>query len=153
MKLGNQIIAGAFLVLGLFYVVQAPQYQLSTVDAGAGPGLLPLLTGAALALSSISLFGLAQKNEPAALDDGIVPERLGMIRLGGVIVALIAVVVLMPKLGFRLTMFAFLAFTIRLLGRFNPFLIIAVALGGSVGLFWLFNDRLLVILPRGPNGF
>ena len=57
------------------------------------------------------------------------------------------------QLGYRITMFLFLAFTIRLLGRFNPILIAAVALAGSVGLFWLFNDRLMVILPRGPNGF
>lgn len=153
MRLGNQIIAGVFLLLGLMFVQQAPQYRLFTPDTGAGPGLTPLLTGAAMALTAVVLMVVAQRTEAPALEPGIIPERDGMIRLAGVLAALVAVVALMGTLGYRITMFLFLAFTIRLLGRFNPLLIMAIALAGSVGLYWLFNDRLMVVLPRGPDWF
>jgi putative tricarboxylic transport membrane protein len=152
LRLGNQIIAILFILLGLFFLTQSPQYQLFTLDAGAGPGLLPMLTGGAIVLAAIGLLVVSQSTEPVALEPDLVPHGWGLVRLLGIIAALAMVVVLMSDLGYRITMFLFLVATIRLLGRFNPLLILAVALAGSFGLYWVFNDKLLVILPVGPFG-
>jgi hypothetical protein len=111
-----------------------------------------MLTGAAIVAGAVALFFVSRSTEQEALEVDLVPRGRGLIRLLGVVGALLGVVLLMGDLGYRITMFVFLASTIRLLGRFNPLLIIAIASAGSFGLYWLFNDKLLVILPVGPFG-
>ncbi len=59
----------------------------------------------------------------------------------------------LERLGYRLTTMILLVFFLGLLERRHPLAVAAVALGLSLGSFYLFSDLLRVPLPRGPLGF
>ena len=60
---------------------------------------------------------------------------------------------LMERLGYRLTVLLLLAFILGVVERKRPTLVAAMALGLSLGTFFLFGSLLKVPLPRGPLGF
>ncbi len=134
-------------------VSQAPGYGLMTPDAGAGPGMLPLLTGLGLVASAIIIILVSSASEPLELPPDVVPDRAGMLRLIGVVGAFALVILVIEQIGYRLTMFLFLVSTMVMLGRRDWPIILGVALVGSLGVYWVFTDKLLVLLPRGILGF
>lgn len=152
MRRGIRAIAAAFLLLGLYVASQGPRYGLLTASAGAGPGMLPLLAGLGMVAASIAIF-INSSGEPADMAPEAIPERSGMVRMAAVVLALIAVILVMERLGYIITMFVFLTSTMWLLGRRDLLLVVTVALGGSLGVYWIFTQKLSVALPRGIFGF
>jgi putative tricarboxylic transport membrane protein len=59
----------------------------------------------------------------------------------------------LERLGYRLTTAILVVFFLGVLERKHPLVTVAVALGLSLGSFYLFSDLLRVPLPRGPWGF
>jgi putative tricarboxylic transport membrane protein len=153
LRQGTRIVAGAFRLLGLFMVSQAPGYRLMSSNAGAGPGLLPMLAGLGIIASSLSIIFVSSKDEPIALAPDIIPDRDGALRVAGVLFAYAAVIVFIQSLGYCLTIFAFLMATMWILGRRDLPLMLAVSLLFSFGVYWVFTKQLMVILPQGMLGF
>jgi len=58
----------------------------------------------------------------------------------------------LERLGYRLTVIVLLAFLLGVMERKRPAVVVAVALGLSLGSFFLFSNLLKVPLPRGPWG-
>lgn len=153
MRLANQLVAAIFLAVGLGMMQQANEYGLFIPNAGAGPGLLPMLTGGAIAVLAIVVVVNSVRTESKELPGDFIPEHTGRVQLVAIIGAMFAVVVLLEPLGFRLTMFLFFLSLIPLLGGRKWPLTVAVALIGSIGVFWFFQDMLAVPLPLGAFGF
>jgi putative tricarboxylic transport membrane protein len=153
MRRGTRAIAVAFLLLGVYVASQGPRYGLMSASAGAGPGMLPLLAGLGMMAASIAIIFFSSSSEPVDLAPGTIPERSGIVRMAAVVLGLIAVVLVMERLGYIITMFVFLISTMWLLGRRDPLLVVTVALGGSLGVYWIFTQKLSVALPRGVFGF
>ena len=151
MRRGTRVIAAAFLLLGLYVASQGPRYGLVSASAGAGPGMLPLLAGLGMLAASIAIL-VGSSGERADLLPETIPERSGMVRMAAVVLGLIAVILVMERLGYIITMFVFLISTMRLLGRRDLLLVVTVALGGSLGVYWIFTQKLSVALPRGIFG-
>jgi TctA family transporter len=59
----------------------------------------------------------------------------------------------LERIGYRLTMFAMLVFFLGVLERRRPVPVALVALGFSLGSFYVVGDLLHVQLPRSPWGF
>jgi len=114
--------------------------------------MLPLLAGLGMVAASIAIF-INSSGEPADMAPEAIPERSGMVRMAAVVLALIAVILVMERLGYIITMFVFLTSTMWLLGRRDLLLVVTVALGGSLGVYWIFTQKLSVALPRGIFGF
>ena len=151
MRRGTRVIAAAFLLLGLYVASQGPRYGLMSASAGAGPGMLPLLAGLGMLAASIGIL-VSSSGERVDLLPEKIPERSGMVRMAAVVLGLIAVILVMERLGYIITMFVFLISTMWLLGRRDLLLVVTVALGGSLGVYWIFTQKLSVALPRGIFG-
>jgi hypothetical protein len=59
----------------------------------------------------------------------------------------------LERLGYRLTTALLVVFFLGVMERRRPLVAVAVALGLSLGSFYLFSDLLRVPLPRGPWDF
>ena len=151
MRRGTRVIAAAFLLLGLYVASQGPRYGLVSASAGAGPGMLPLLAGLGMLAASIAIL-VSSSGERVDLLPEKIPERSGMVRMAAVVLSLVAVILVMERLGYIITMFVFLISTMWLLGRRDLLLVVTVALGGSLGVYWIFTQKLSVALPRGIFG-
>ena len=81
------------------------------------------------------------------------PDRSGVLRVVAVAAALALTAALLEPLGFRLTMFAALAFLLIALGGQGVIVTVLVASAGSFGAFLLFDRWLRVTLPVGIFGF
>jgi putative tricarboxylic transport membrane protein len=149
---GTRVIAAAFLLLGLYMASQGPRYGLLSASAGAGPGMLPLLAGLGMMAASITIIFISSSGEPVDLAPESIPERSGIVRMAAVVLGLVAVILVLERLGYIITMFVFLVSTMWLLGRRDLLLVVAVALAGSLGVYWIFTEKLSVALPRGIFG-
>ncbi len=69
-----------------------------------------------------------------------------------ILVSLCGCVALLDILGFRLAIFLFLLFLPQLLGANNWWGSLIFAVCGSVGVFYVFNSWLNVLLPVGAFG-
>ncbi len=145
-------MAGLFLLLGLYMISQAPGYGLMTPNAGAGPGMLPMLAGIGIVISALTIIFVSSREEPVELLPGTIPGREGMLRVLGILLSYAAVIIFMPTLGYSVTIFCFLVVTMWILGGRDLPLMVAVSLAFSFGVFYVFTELLKVVLPRGILG-
>jgi hypothetical protein len=85
------------------------------------------------------------------LPAGFFPDRAGVVRIACLLGALVAVMLLLDRLGYALTMFLFCGFLLRVLGKQPWWLTAVLTLLGSFGTAFLFR-QLQVLLPRGILG-
>ncbi len=152
MKRPYQITAIVLLLLSAFFVHEALQMKIY-VPLGPGPGFLPLWLGITLAALAMGILYGATFMSVEPMPSGFFPTRAGYHRLAGIMAALIMVVVLMDRIGFRLVMFLFYVFLVFVLGRQKLIVTVLVALVGSFGVYHVFVDWLNVQLPMGMFGF
>lgn len=109
---------------------------------------MPMLLAIALAAMAI-LVALGGGGSPplASLEWGEKKHALAILA-GCAFVALA-----MEPLGYRLTVVILLVFLLWVVERKRPAVAAAMALGLSLGTFFLFSSLLKVPLPRGPLGF
>lgn len=152
MRRPNQIAGAAFLVLAIWVAWQALKMRFYS-HLGPGPGFFPFWLALALGLVSLLMIVQATIGESEPMPADFVPGRRGFLRVMAVVAALALTAALLEPLGFRLTMFATLAFLLVALGRQSWFVTLAVASAGSFGTFLLFDRWLRVALPIGILGF
>jgi putative tricarboxylic transport membrane protein len=146
------VITGlSFLLLAAFLGYHAFALRYYT-PLGPGPGFFPLWLCGLLGLLALVVIAQAVFARPEALPDDFFASKAGYRRIATVLVGLLAVALLMPTLGFRLTMFAFYIALLTLLGRRHPLETLALSLVGSFGVFYLFTEFLSQPLPVGKFG-
>src|SRR5262245_37700789 len=157
MRLGRDGIAGLIgLAVSLLLLPQAfglPKLPIVPV----GPGFYPAILLVFMALTSGILIlqdVLAQRRAPeaAGVNEAGQPKRAyGLVAAAFAIVA--AYIVLMPLLGFRIATVLFvIGFQLALerpatLRQWG--VLVAIAVGASAVTYLVFNQYLLVLLPRG----
>lgn len=156
------LFPAALAVLGAVVVINASGLGL-WARLGPGPGFFPLVLGALLVV--LSLAWLAQEarahRTPAAAQElapdlDIPEESVEPLRprlAAAIVVSLVVLALLMPLLGFQLSMLLFLVFHLRVLGKRRWLLTGIVSLVGSFGVFVLFSRVLSVNLPAASIGF
>ena len=145
----GDFVSGAVLAgLGVFIIMEAWQWEYLGPD-GPGPGFFPLWYGVGLLVLSVTLMVVHARQAPA-------PESRGMAGTGRAFAtwaALVVCVALLKVLGFIVAFSLLTLFIVQVLYR-QPFgKALAVAAGGAVGFYLLFDVALNVALPAGKLGF
>jgi putative tricarboxylic transport membrane protein len=145
----GEFVSGAVLAgLGVFIIMEAWQWEYLGPD-GPGPGFFPLWYGVGLLVLSVMLMVVHARQAPA-------PESRGMAGTGRAFAtwaALVVCVALLKVLGFIVAFSLLTLFIVQVLYR-QPFgKALAVAAGGAIGFYLLFDVALNVALPAGKLGF
>ena len=147
-----QIASVVFFVIGVFVAYQSWQLRYFT-RLGPGPGFFGVWLGGLMAVLAVILFlqntlPRWRPGEPLAL----LPPAEVRVRWLGTVVALAVVVVALPLVGFRVTVFALSLFLLAYVGRQSWPLSLGVSLVASIGVFYIFTNLLSVVLPTGVGG-
>lgn len=113
-----------------------------------GPGYVPLLLAMVLGAIGLLVAFFGGRSEPLRAIRWPEATRAAII-LASCIVAGFA----LERIGYRLTIMAFLVFFVGVIERKKPLNVVLVAAGFSLISFYVIGDLLHVPLPRGPWGF
>jgi tripartite tricarboxylate transporter TctB family protein len=150
MRAASLISDTAWIVLGLAVCGYAVRLRLWDA-AGPGSGFLPFLAGVVIAGTGVGL--LAREGAARAAGVAFWSDAAGRTRVALVIVALIAMALLMPRLGFLIAAFLVMTFLLGLTERRHWGASLALAAASSLFIYWLFASLLQVRLPQGLLGF
>jgi putative tricarboxylic transport membrane protein len=147
MLTADRVAGLALVLLALVTAWETRQLPLGTLY-NPGPGYMPMLL--AIILGGLGLL--------VVLRGGSSPPFVSLrwsegrhavaILLGCAFAALT-----LERIGYRLTVIVLLAFLLGVMERKRPAVVAAMALGLSLGSFFLFSNLLKVPLPRSPWGF
>lgn len=140
--------AGAVLLLFALGVMWEDRaFPLGSVTK-PGPGYMPLVL--AIILAAMALLVILTGGRSPSLVSLAWGER----RHAVAILASCAFTALaLERIGYRLTMIVLVGFLLWVVERKGPVTTIGMALGLSLGTFYLFCTLLQVPLPLGPGGF
>jgi putative tricarboxylic transport membrane protein len=144
-------IAALLLCLGLYVMTAAVQMQYHT-PLGPGPGFFPFWLGAMLTVATIVWTGRLYLERTSPIKEDLIPDRKARYRLIFILAALVAYILLLERLGFRITMLAFLLTVLYGPGRQSLLLSVVVAAVGSFGMYYLFHDLLGLHVPFASIG-
>lgn len=152
MKRTYQITGAVFLVFSAFVAYESWVGLRFYTSLGPGPGFFPFwLSIIQGGLGATMIYHATfTRSDPMAPD--FFASRKGYLKDVAIILALVASIFFMDKLGFRLTMLAFYLFLLFALGRVNLIATVLVALAGSFGVYHVFVQWLKVPLPIGNFG-
>ena len=143
---GWQAAAVAFAALFAFFAYES--FQLSLTDAlGPGPGFFPFWLGVLGALLALVLLVQLRLRRAEARTDAISFDRAGARNVLLVLAGLSAASAALELAGFRLAMFALLAYLLLVLGARRWLAVALFAAAGSFGVYHVFFDLLRVPLP------
>ncbi len=151
MKRPYQIAGLVFLLFAAFMTYESLKLQFYT-SLGPGPGFFPLWVSLFIGLLGGMMLYQAtfRRSDPMGAD--FKPDRAGFGRVGAIVCAMVAVILLMDPLGFRLTIFLFLLFLLLTLGRRNLIWTLSIAVLASLGIYHAFVEGLEIPLPIGVLG-
>ena len=142
-------VSALWVLLGLGIAAHAVQLG-PWEPTGPGSGFVPLLAGALIGAGGLALLFRAR----GATGGGPFWEsRAPALRVGAVLAGLAAIAVLLERLGFVLTAVPTMIFLLTAIERQRWTWVVGLALGASLGLYWLFDRVLAMSLPKGPLGF
>lgn len=151
MRRGWQLAAGVLFIICVIWAWQS--VQLSLVDRlGPGPGFFPFWLSLIGAVLSAVVLGQVTLARGEGGGDALVPRGAAAGRIVAILAAVAVAAALMEWLGFRLTMLLFNAALLVALGERRWWATALFALGGSFGVYYVFNNLLDVILPVGVLG-
>jgi putative tricarboxylic transport membrane protein len=151
MRWPYRVAALAVLALGAFVAVNALGLRYYT-SIGPGPGFFPFWLGLALCLLAAAMFAGTFVGRQDPVKGPFFASAGGYLRLGAVLLCLLAATLLFNWLGFCLTMFAVHLFLLYVVGRNRLALSLVLALIGSFGVYYVFTHWLTVQLPAGLLG-
>lgn len=139
------------MLVAAFLALESMRLRYYT-SLGPGPGFFPLWLSILLAILAAAMFWKATFGKPEAMPADFYADRKGYLRVGAVLGALVAVIVLIGPLGFRLVTLGFYLFLLTALGRQHPLVTVIIALAGSFGVYYVFVHWLAIPLPIGIFG-
>ena len=151
MKQGDRVIG--LLSLGLsFWLIYGSSDLKYMTEYKPGPGFLPFWIGAIFGLLGLMLIinTFVRKNEEEVKQ---LPGTKSLLRVGGVLLILMAFSALMMVFGFILTTFLFVFTILLMLERYNVFQSALWALLFSSFVYAVFIYAMQVDLPAGFLGF
>ncbi len=116
--------------------------------ADPGPGYVPLLLAVGLGAIGLLVALFGGDSEPLRAIRWTEARRAAVI-----LVACGVLTFALERIGYRLSVFAFLVFFLGVVERKKPVPVALVAAGFSLASFYIVADLLGVPLPRGPWGF
>jgi putative tricarboxylic transport membrane protein len=120
---------------------------------GPGPGFFPFWLALIMGvLSAVWFLQLWLRPLPGSAAD-FLPGKAGSIRVAALVISALLFGLALEKVGFSLSMFAFLLFLLIALGRQSLTVTLSVSLIGSFGVYYLFSHYLKVPLPASSVGF
>lgn len=141
----QRVTAVCFMAISGYVMMASIRMEYYT-KLGPGPGFFPFWLG--LIMGGLSIVWLIQVSRQSgkSKDGKFLPEKNGIFQILSILSALSATAV-MGVIGFQLTMFLFMVFLLRVVGKTSlwPTLIIAVVC--SFGVYHLFGRYLDVQLP------
>ena len=140
------------VALAAFIACEALQLRYYT-PLGPGPGFFSFWLALVLSVLGGLMILQATLRPVDPLPKDFFSDRVGYLRIGAVVFALVAVIHLLEPLGFSLTMFAVCAFLLYALGRQGVVVTLGISLACSFGAYYVFNYWLMVPLPRGVLAF
>jgi len=147
-----QVVSLVFLVLGLFVLYQSALLRFFS-RLGPGPGFFGVWLGGLLAVLAVILFvqNTLPRWRPTEPIEVLPPPEVRS-RLALTIATLPVTVLLLPLLGFRLTVLGLCLLLLVVVGRQPWWVAAAVGLPSSFGIYYLFTTWLGVVLPVGAIG-
>lgn len=136
-----------WIALGVAIAAIAPRYTIMAA-AGPGGGFVPLVTGVVVASCGLILL-----LRPTPQPQGIWPASGGWMRMGLVVGGLAAITLLMPRLGFILTVLPIMVVLMQAVDRKSWWSALLASAIATLGVYLLFTRLLATTLPRGPLGF
>jgi hypothetical protein len=141
-------VAGAVIFLFALYVMWEDRVLPLGTYHRPGPGYMPLLLAVILAVAGL-LIVLTSGTSPAFASLAWTEWRHALAILAGCGFTALA----LERLGYRLTVILLVGLLLSVVERRRPVTVIAMALGLSLGTFYVFCTLLQVPLPLGPGGF
>ena len=119
MRKADRIFAVIGLGLSLWFYLESRKFNYMT-EFTPGPGFLPFWVGTILAILSCWLLYDTFRRDPSEEDGrSILPARHALYRVGFIFLMLFGVLIVMPLLGFPLTVCLFVAAILKLLERYS----------------------------------
>ena len=150
MKNNDQRSSLFWLVVGLAIAFYSRKYNLGTLSS-PGPGFLPFVSGAAMALLALVVFIQQIPKKRDTLKSLWAHKKWPAVPI--VMASLIAYVVALGFLGFILDTFLLTAFLLRVMEPLSWNKVLAGAAGATIGSYAIFQLWLEAQLPSGILGF
>lgn len=153
MKKAWQISCVLFIGLAIYWLFLSFQYPYHD-RLGPGPGFFPFWLSLFMGVLALALLVQITRGKSEIDESGTIlpPDRAAGMRIVTIIGSLLAALLLLEPLGFRLTLFLILLFLPWRLGARNRWAMLLFALCGSFGVFHVFYYWLKVPLPMGLLG-
>ena len=143
----DRVAGGGLALFALLVLWESRKYPLGSLHT-PGPAYMPVVLAALLLLFGVLLLATGAGGERLA---GL---GWGELRHAAAILGTCAFAALaLERLGYRLTVLVAILVLVGVIERRRPVVAVAVAVGMSLGSFYLFNTVLRVLLPRGPFGW
>jgi len=136
-----------WIALGLAIVAVAPRYTMLGAS-GPGGGFIPFAAGLVVAGCGLALFLRSARQPPS-----IWPVRGVWMRMGMIVGGLAAITLIMPHLGFILTVMPIMIVLMQAVERQSWWTALLTSTIATFGVYFLFTRLLATALPRGPLGF
>jgi putative tricarboxylic transport membrane protein len=147
----SDLISGVCLAVFGVYIAVASSRLAYVSEHGPGPGFVPLWLGIGLTVLALSLVAidLARPAIEQIRQSGNWPVARA---LGGWI-AVMGGIILLPRLGFSLSLALLTIFLVVVLDRRSFWIALGVAFGLALSFYVVFVLALGLPLPSGPWGF
>ncbi|MFI6504478.1 tripartite tricarboxylate transporter TctB family protein [Nonomuraea typhae] len=161
-RLAGHLVTGTLTVLMLLWLWQASRLPY-TVDGRPGPGFYPvwlsaigLLLGVAVLIAEIraphTIRPDGEATDPEQNDGGPEPRWAGAARLGGALLGAVALLALMPVLGFFVGLALYLAYLCAVIVGMRAAGALAISVGTATTIYLVFGVLLGVPFPTGLLG-
>jgi putative tricarboxylic transport membrane protein len=151
MKKDDQVSSLAWLVFAGLICIASLRLPLGSLHE-PGAAVFPLGSGFLLGILSVIAYLQARRNPAKEVSNSSNSKRMRKNPVF-VLVALFGAALCLDVLGFRLTIFLFLVFLLRVIGNQNWLLTLGGSFLASLTSYLLFESWLKVQLPKGLFGF
>lgn len=152
MRKADRIFGVIGLGLSLWCYLESRQFHYLT-DFTPGPGFLPFWVGVILAILSCYLLYDTFRRKPSKEDEtSILPARRALYRVGFIFLTLFGVLIIMPLLGFPITVCLFVAVILLSLERYSIPKSIGYGVAYAAVTWLIFEYFLKMDLPKGFLG-
>jgi len=152
MRKADRIFGVIGLGLSLWCYLESRQFNYLT-DFTPGPGFMPFWVGVILAILSCYLLYDTFRRKPGKEDEtSILPARHALYRVGFIFLMLFGVLMIMPLLGFPITICLFVAAILLSLERYSIPKSIGYGVAYAAVTWLIFQYFLKMDLPKGFLG-
>ena len=137
-----------FILLAVLIGLESRKYPLGTLD-NPGPGFLPMLLAVAMAAMSVALSARAWKNKTTQERRTFWPGKEGLFKVTLAFVAIFLFTALLEITGYMVNIFFLFLVLLRPIGRQKWVWSLFIALGAALASYLLFDQWLMIPLPRG----